>query len=139
MRPRLQRFDGALSIAAINGPAHTLISGQPVALAQLIADCNRDNIHFRPIAVDYASHCAQVRRIREPLLHELAELDPQPARFRCIPRWKAHFRVIRWTPPTMTADYWYRNLREPVRFYDRVAELLAQGSTRLWSSPRIRC
>ncbi len=27
----------------------------------------------------------------------------------------------------MDADYWYRNLREPVRFYDRVVELLAAG------------
>ena len=27
----------------------------------------------------------------------------------------------------MDADYWYRNLREPVRFHDRVVELLAAG------------
>ena len=27
----------------------------------------------------------------------------------------------------MDADYWYRNLREPVRFHDSVAYLLAQG------------
>jgi len=30
---------------------------------------------------------------------------------------------------TMTADYWYRNLREPVRFHDRVVERLATGAT----------
>ena len=28
---------------------------------------------------------------------------------------------------TMDADYWYRNLREPVRFHDRVVERLAAG------------
>ena len=33
----------------------------------------------------------------------------------------------------MDADYWYRNLREPVRFYDAVAGLLARGSRFLWS------
>ena len=27
----------------------------------------------------------------------------------------------------MDADYWYRNLREPVRFHDRVVERLAAG------------
>ena len=50
----------ALSIAAINGPSHTIISGDPAALEQFTAACERDGIHIRPIAVDYASHSAQV-------------------------------------------------------------------------------
>ena len=36
LRARLQRYDGALSIAAINGPCHTVVSGEPAALARFI-------------------------------------------------------------------------------------------------------
>ena len=50
----------ALSIAAINGPTHTIISGETAAVEQFIEACDRDGIQVRPIAVDYASHSAQV-------------------------------------------------------------------------------
>ena len=51
----------------------------PHAVEQFIEACERDGIHIRPIAVDYASHSAQVEALREQLLAELAGLTPQPA------------------------------------------------------------
>src|ERR1700756_2041296 len=127
LRLRLQRWDGALSIAAINGPSHTVVSGDPAALEQLTQACNHDNIQIRPIAVDYASHCAQVERLRGHLLEDLAELTPQPSR---IPLYSTVGEELSAAPldtTTMDADYWYRNLREPVRFYDSVVHVLAAG------------
>ena len=56
LRPRLQPWGAALSIAAVNGPSHTIISGEPAALEQFSAACERDGIQVRSIAVDYASH-----------------------------------------------------------------------------------
>ena len=61
LAPRLRPWGEALSIATINGPSHTIISGTPDALEQFTAACDRDGIHIRPIAVDYASHSAQDR------------------------------------------------------------------------------
>ena len=72
------------------------------------------------IAVDYASHSAQVEPVRERLLAELAGLTPAPAR---IPLYSTVEQALSADPldtTTMDADYWYRNLREPVRFYDSV-------------------
>ena len=54
LQPRLQPWGEALSIAAINGPSHTIISGHPAALEEFTAACDRDGIHVRSIAVDYA-------------------------------------------------------------------------------------
>ena len=80
LQPRLQPWSEALSIAAINGPSHTVVSGDPAALEEFTAACDRDGIHVRPIAVDYASHSAQVEPLRERLLAGLADLTPAPAR-----------------------------------------------------------
>ncbi|WP_131806030.1 acyltransferase domain-containing protein, partial [Mycobacterium alsense] len=118
--PRLQPWSEKLSVAAINGPTHTIISGEPAALEEFTAACERDGIQIRTIAVDYASHSAQVEPARERLLAELAHLAPAPAR---IPLYSTVGQALSADPldtTTMDAEYWYRNLREPVRFYDRV-------------------
>jgi mycoketide-CoA synthase len=125
--PLLRPWGEALSISAINGPSHTIISGDPAALEQFTVACDRDGIHIRPIAVDYASHCAQVEAVRERLLAGLADLSPAPAR---IPLYSTVGEALSADPldtTTMDADYWYRNVREPVRFHDRVVERLAAG------------
>ncbi|KZS60623.1 hypothetical protein A4G26_11330 [Mycobacterium kansasii] len=127
LHPRLRPWGEKLSIATINGPSHTIISGDPTALEQFSTACDRDGIHIRPIAVDYASHSAQVEPLRERLLAELAELTPAPAR---IPLYSTVGQALSAAPldtTTMDADYWYRNLREPVRFHDNVVAFLAAG------------
>jgi acyl transferase domain-containing protein/acyl-CoA synthetase (AMP-forming)/AMP-acid ligase II len=129
VEPLLQPWGDALSIAAVNGPSHTIISGDPAALAQFSAACERDAIHFRQIAVDYASHSAQVEPARARLLAELADLKPTASN---IPLYSTVGQALSTDPldtTTMTAEYWYRNLREPVRFHDQVLQRLAAGPT----------
>ncbi len=125
LQKRLQPWSEALSIAAINGPSHTIISGDPTALAEFTAACDHDGIHIRSIAVDYASHSAQVEPARERLLAGLADLTPAASG---IPLYSTVGDAVSADPldtTTMDADYWYRNLREPVRFHDRAVERLA--------------
>lgn len=127
LHPRLQPWGDKLSIAAINGPSHTVISGDPAALEEFAAACDRNGIQFRPITVDYASHSGQIETVRERLLAGLADLTPAPGR---IPLYSTVAQAFSSDPldtATMDADYWYRNLREPVRFHDAVAERLAAG------------
>ena len=76
LEPLLAPWGAALSIATINGPSHSIISGTPAALAEFTAACDRDGIQIRPIAVDYASHSAQIEPLRERLLGELADVTP---------------------------------------------------------------
>ncbi|WP_310777903.1 non-ribosomal peptide synthetase/type I polyketide synthase [Mycobacterium sp. Z3061] len=127
LRTRLRGWGGAVSIAAVNGPAHTVVSGEVGAVARFIEACSGDGIQVRSLAVDYASHSPHVEALRDQLLHELADLDPQPAR---IPLYSTVQGVPSGEPlntTTMNADYWYANLREPVRFHDTVAALLGHG------------
>ena len=56
----------------MNGPAATVVSGDPAAVGELVARCEADGVRARVLPVDYASHCAQVDRVRGEVLAALA-------------------------------------------------------------------
>ncbi|MFD7552866.1 type I polyketide synthase, partial [Streptomyces sp. NPDC059816] len=112
-----------LSVAAVNGPAAVVVSGEPRALAELLAHCAAQDVRARAVPVDYASHSAQVERIRSEVLAALAGVRPLPAP---IPL----FSTVtggQLDTTAMDADYWYRNLRGTVRFDAAVRSLVEQG------------
>ncbi|MGW1114967.1 type I polyketide synthase, partial [Streptomyces albidoflavus] len=111
---------GAVSVAAVNGPRSVVLAGTPEALDALQAEFAARDLRARRIAVDYASHTAQVERIEAELLDLLAPVAPRAAR---VP---FHSTVTGATLDTtgMDAAYWYRNLRQTVRFEDGVRALL---------------
>ncbi|WP_218037878.1 acyltransferase domain-containing protein, partial [Streptomyces gardneri] len=73
---RLSDFDG-LSVAAVNGPTATVVSGDPTQIEELARTCEADGIRARIIPVDYASHSQQVEIIESELAEVLAGLSPQ--------------------------------------------------------------
>ncbi|KJS58281.1 type I polyketide synthase [Streptomyces rubellomurinus] len=115
----LEPYGGRISIAALNGPSSTVVSGDADALEHLLAEHER----ARRIDVDYASHCAHVEAIRDELLTALAGITPRAAD---IP---FHSTVTGGELDTTALDagYWYANLRNPVRFADVVGGLLDDG------------
>ncbi|MEU9078629.1 type I polyketide synthase [Kitasatospora sp. NPDC048538] len=115
----LERCAGRLSVAALNGPSATVLSGDPEAVELVLAE----QPDARRIPVDYASHAAQVEQVREELAEQLAGLRPVAAR---VP----FFSTVdgcRLTGEELDAEYWYRNLRQTVRFEPAVRALLEQG------------
>ncbi|MDN3356249.1 type I polyketide synthase [Actinomadura sp. DC4] len=114
---------GDLTVAAVNGPASTVVSGPPDAVAALVAACEADGLRARLIPVDYASHNAQVDSLRESLLAELGEVRPGPGTADLY----SSVTGERLDPAELDAAYWFRNLREPVRFEDATRALLADG------------
>ena len=59
----LAAWGGRLSVAAVNGPASMVVSGEPAALDELCGRCDAAGVRARRIPVDYASHSAQVEAI----------------------------------------------------------------------------
>ncbi|MGW4380754.1 type I polyketide synthase [Kitasatospora sp. NPDC004531] len=123
VRAELARWAGKLSVAAVNGPAAVVVSGETGALAELLAHCDAQGVRARSVPVDYASHSAQVERIRSEVLAALADVRPLPAR---IPLFST-VTGDRLDTTGMDADYWYRNLRGTVRFDAAVRALVEQG------------
>ncbi|MFI1801964.1 type I polyketide synthase, partial [Streptomyces sp. NPDC020379] len=118
-----ERLDSRLAVAAVNGPATVVVSGDNDALDELLAGCEADGIRARRIAVDYASHCAHVEEIEAALSRDLAGISPRPA---SVPFYSTVTGRVLETS-TLDAAYWYRNLRQTVRFQEAVQALLDDG------------
>ncbi|MEU6479268.1 SDR family NAD(P)-dependent oxidoreductase [Streptomyces sp. NPDC047017] len=121
----LERWPGQISVAAVNGPASTVVSGDPDALDALLASCESDGVRARRIPVDYASHSAHVESLREELEELLAPVRPRAGR---VPLHSTlEDRLI--DGHEMDASYWHRNLRHTVRFEPAVRALAGSGHT----------
>jgi acyl transferase domain-containing protein/acyl carrier protein len=117
--------DGQLHTAAHNSPHATVISGQANAIRALHAHCESHDIRARIIPVDYASHGPAVEAIHNTLLQQLADIQPQTS---TIPFYSTlHAQLIDTT--TLTGEYWYQNLRNPVHFHPTISLLHAAGHT----------
>ncbi|MFF7976069.1 SDR family NAD(P)-dependent oxidoreductase [Streptomyces sp. NPDC007905] len=112
-------------VAAVNGPSATVVAGEPAALEELVAATKERGHRARVIPVDYASHSPQVEALREQLL---AELDGIVPRSGTIP-FRSSVTLDDRDTATLDAAYWYRNLREPVRFEAAVRALAERGAT----------
>ncbi|MFJ1749257.1 SDR family NAD(P)-dependent oxidoreductase [Streptomyces sp. NPDC088116] len=118
-------WDGRLSVAAVNGPAAVVVSGDATAVEELLGHCATAGVRARRIPVDYASHSAQVEGARDRILADLSSVTPRPA---SVPVYSS---VTGEPADTSGWDgaYWYRNLRETVRFEKAVGAALADGHT----------
>ncbi|WP_157850499.1 acyltransferase domain-containing protein, partial [Streptomyces griseolus] len=76
VRGRLAGWGGRLSVAAVNGPLSTVVSGDADAVSELVDGCVGEGVRARLIEVDYASHSSHVEEIRERLLSDLAGVVP---------------------------------------------------------------
>ncbi|MBB4689250.1 acyl transferase domain-containing protein [Amycolatopsis jiangsuensis] len=114
-----------VSVAAVNGPLSTVVSGVPEALQDL-ADAHSE-VRTRTIPVDYASHSPQVGELREEILAALAGITPREARIPMI----SSLTGERLAGPEADAEYWYTALREPVEF-ERAVRVLADDGHRVF-------
>ncbi|MEU8827595.1 type I polyketide synthase [Streptomyces sp. NPDC048636] len=112
-----------VGVAAVNGPASTVISGPPEQVARAVAGCQENGDRARLIEVDYASHSPQMDEIADELMEALAGVRP-------VPSTVAFYSTVsgrRVDTTELDTGYWVTNLREPVRFADAVRALLADG------------
>ncbi len=112
-----------VSVAAVNGPAATVVSGEPAALDELLAGCGREGVRARRIPVDYAAHSPQVQEVREELLAGCEAISPVSG---SVPFYSTTVGGLIDTAE-LDGDYWYRNLRETVQFERVIGSLVADG------------
>ncbi len=121
--PRLDRWEGRLSVAAVNGPALTVVSGDLDALDDLLAELAVDEVRTRRIPAHQAGHSWQVEVVRERLLEALSGIAPHSG---AVPFCSTVTGGLLDTTE-LDAFYWYRNLRQPVCFEQAVRGLVGQG------------
>jgi polyene macrolide polyketide synthase len=119
----IERWAGRLTITAINGPHAIVVSGDLEVLEELRADCEARGVRARTVAIDYAAHTPQIDAIRAEMLEGCAGISPRPGD---IPFYST-VDGARLDTAQLGPEYWYRNLREAVRFEEVTRELLGRG------------
>ena len=120
---RIENHPGVV-IAAINGPTSVVLSGSLDTLEELHTQLQQEEIHTRGIAAAVtAGHSPLVEKLRERVLEEFASIAPTPS---SVPFYSTVTGEALDTT-RLDGEYWYRNLREPVRFQQTVSTLLENG------------
>jgi len=123
IEPILEAAGNELAIAAVNGPRSVVLSGELAAMTSVSKALIDRDVQTRILPVDYAAHSAQVEQIESELAEVLAPIRP-----RCgdIPFWSATTAGLI-DGEDLDACYWYKNLRQTVRFEEAIHGLLAQN------------
>ncbi|MFC4534993.1 SDR family NAD(P)-dependent oxidoreductase [Sphaerisporangium dianthi] len=112
-----------LSVAAVNGPRATVLSGAPAALDEVITSLEARGVFARRIAVDFAAHSPEVEPLQPRLRAALEGIEPRTAATMI-------YSTVAGEPVAGTdlgPAYWERNVREPVLFASTLSRLIADG------------
>ncbi len=113
-----------VEIAGINSPDNVTISGNFDDLERIGAHLETRGVFFRLLDLDYAFHSRQMDPIEAKLAESLADLSPVPtsgATFVSTVTGGVLDGAV------LDADYWWRNVRQPVRFAEAMAKLADLG------------
>lgn len=125
VRNLIDRWGGRVSVAVINGPEATVVSGEVEAINELARECADASIRFRLLPVDYASHSEQVEALRSELLDAAAAVQPVSG---TVPFYSTVTGDL-FDTAGLDAGYWFENLRQPVEFSRTITNLLDRGNS----------
>jgi acyl transferase domain-containing protein/NADPH:quinone reductase-like Zn-dependent oxidoreductase/acyl carrier protein/NADP-dependent 3-hydroxy acid dehydrogenase YdfG len=114
---------GRLTLAGLNSPHGVTVAGDAEALTRLEAELVRGKARFKRLHLDYAFHAPAMDPIRERLRQSLAGLQPHSSRI-------AFYSTVSGgllAGERLDADYWWHNVRDPVRFQDAIQAMLLSG------------
>ncbi|UXY25281.1 type I polyketide synthase [Streptomyces sp. HUAS TT20] len=123
VRELVGRWAGRLGIGAVNGPGTVVVSGDTDALDELLAHCKQEGIQARKVAVDYAAHSPQIERVEARASEGFAGISPLPG---SVPFYST-VTGGKLDADALGSGYWYRNMRQTVRFHDAIRATLADG------------
>ncbi|MFJ8539706.1 SDR family NAD(P)-dependent oxidoreductase [Streptomyces sp. NPDC093591] len=112
-----------LVVAAVNSARDVTVAGHVNQLKSLGEELTAREVFFRLMDLDYAFHSPVMERVRAPLAVGLAGLAPDGSTGALIST------VTGGPVPAsgLDAEYWWRNVREPVRFAAAVDHALDAG------------
>ncbi|MDR0217663.1 MAG: acyltransferase domain-containing protein [Enterobacteriaceae bacterium] len=117
-------FRKKVTLAAYNAPELCVVSGEATAISALETRLAQDSIETRMLHTSHAFHSAMMEGCLEPFRQFLANIELSPPKLPFISgvtgNWISDEQAT-------SADYWVRQLREPVAFSQGIACLLAQS------------
>nr|WP_073874688.1 type I polyketide synthase [Streptomyces sp. CB00316] len=123
VRELIAGYGSRVSVAAVNGAASVVLSGDGDALDEVRETVRASGDRAKRLPVDYASHGAHVEGIRERLLTDLAGIEARPSE---VPFYSTVTGGL-FDTTGLDATYWYTNLRQSVLFEPTTRTLLGDG------------
>jgi len=122
-RAILAELNSTAEVAALNAARSVTISGSIEEIRRLEAELEHRDIGFRSLDLDFAFHSRAMDPFREDLLHDLRGLASRPPEALLVSTVTGD--VVE--AEELDAEYWWRNIRHPVRFTDAVTQLIRLG------------
>jgi acyl transferase domain-containing protein/NADPH:quinone reductase-like Zn-dependent oxidoreductase/acyl carrier protein len=126
IEPTIREFTDSISIAAMNGPSATVVSGEAAAIGALERVWRGRGRRTKRLRVSHAFHSPLI----EPMLAEFAsvasELEFAAPQVPIISNVSGELGAQELCSP----DYWVTHVRAPVRFAAGIAALERAGATR---------
>ena len=119
----LERYPDRLFVAAVNAPEGLTLSGDADLLARMQQELEQRQKFARFLQVAVPYHSAKMDPIRDELLASLRDLKTQKASVPLV-------SVVTgtWSDGLdFTAEYWWRNVRQPVQFASGMQSLIDAG------------
>ncbi|GAA5202317.1 hypothetical protein GCM10023322_84100 [Rugosimonospora acidiphila] len=119
VRAAVERFEGRVEIAAVNGPRAVVVSGDEDAATELAAVFATQGVRTKRLRVSHAFHSRHVDAMLDRFAEVAREIEYAQPRLPVIGDEAGDLR---------DPDYWVRHVRRPVRFADTVRALADGGA-----------
>jgi acyl transferase domain-containing protein/NADPH:quinone reductase-like Zn-dependent oxidoreductase/short-subunit dehydrogenase/acyl carrier protein len=114
----------APEVAAFNAPDAITVAGPAAPLEKLVALAKKKRLPAVLLGLDYAFHSTAMEPVRGSLMRELEGLKPAQGRLPFL----SSVSGMLMPGLDLDATYWWRNLREPVRFQAAVQAAVDAGA-----------
>ncbi len=122
--PVVARHAAGVSIASVNGPGSTVISGTSEAVAAVIAELELDDDEIRRLPIDAAAHSPLLDPVLDEFTEVVAAVELAAPNRGLVSSMTGAIVGHEVTEPS----YWRRHLRETVRFADVFETLRSNGT-----------
>ncbi|WP_448332890.1 type I polyketide synthase [Streptomyces sp. DSM 41534] len=113
-----------LEIAAVNGPASVVVTGELPSLEELLARCEADGVRARRIrGINGAAHSSQIDVLHDSFVEALASVSAGPSR---VPLYSTVTGRLHDTTE-FDVEHWFRNMRQTVQFDPAIRSLVGDG------------
>ncbi|PCG85174.1 non-ribosomal peptide synthetase [Streptomyces sp. WZ.A104] len=120
---RVRPYSDRVSIAAVNSPTSITLAGDGATLALLAGELQAEQQFAKFLTVQVPYHSVGMELIKDELLTELAALEPRPAQVPLYPTGVGGTA----RGDELDAAYWWKNVRDRVRFRAAVDRVAADG------------
>jgi acyl transferase domain-containing protein len=114
---------GEVSIASLNGPNNTVISGTAAAVRKVIAQLEAEGFRTVRLTVSHAFHSALMEPMLAAFEGKIRQVRFHPLRIPLVSNLTGQFA----SDEMATPEYWCRHIREPVQFSAGLETLRHQG------------